>query len=66
MHKSGAGFSHVALISGVVAGVVAFVSVAALMRWFRDHEIKAFDPFGVYCIFAGLGALAYLKLQLGM
>jgi undecaprenyl-diphosphatase len=66
MHKAGASFSHVAVISGVVAGVVAFISVAAIMRWFRDHEAKAFDPFGVYCIFAGLASLAYLKLQLGM
>jgi undecaprenyl-diphosphatase len=63
--KGGAGmasFSGVALLSGLVAGVVAFISVAALMRWFRDHEAKAFDPFAIYCVIAGLGALAYIKL----
>ena len=61
MHKAGVGFSHVALLSGGVAGVVAFVSVAALMRWFRDHEAKAFDPFALYCVVAGLGAAVYLS-----
>jgi len=63
LHKAGVGFSSVALISGLVAGVVAFISVAALMRWFRDHEAKAFDPFGIYCIAAGLGALTYLNVH---
>ncbi len=63
IHKAGAGFSHVALLSGVVAGVVAFISVAALMRWFRDHEAKAFDPFAFYCVIAGLGSLTYLLVR---
>ena len=63
MHKAGVGFSHVALLSGGVAGVVAFVSVAALMRWFRDHEAKAFDPFAFYCVIAGLGSLTYLVMR---
>ena len=61
--KSGASFSDIALLSGVTAGVVAFVSVAALMRWFRTHEAKAFDPFAVYCVLAGFGALAWLKFH---
>lgn len=63
LHKSGVGFTGVALISGLVAGVTAFISVAALMRWFRDHEAKAFDPFAFYCVIAGIGALAYLSMH---
>ncbi len=63
MHKSGVGFSSVAVLSGAVAGVVAFISVAALMRWFKDHEAKAFDPFAIYCVLAGLGSIAWLLMH---
>ncbi len=45
-----------ALIAGVVAGIAAYASVWALMRWFKRHEFKAFDPFAYYCV--GAGALA--------
>ena len=41
------------LIAGVVAGVTAFISIWALMRWFKSHEFKAFDPFAYYCMGAG-------------
>jgi undecaprenyl-diphosphatase len=59
LHEHGA-FGGVAIIAGAVAGVVAFASVAILMRWFRSHEVKGFDPFAIYCVVAGLGALAFL------
>jgi undecaprenyl-diphosphatase len=62
LHHGGGGFSGVAIIAGVVAGVVAFASAALLMRWFRGHEVKAFDPFALYCGIAGVGALAWLML----
>jgi undecaprenyl-diphosphatase len=58
----GGGFSGVAILAGVVAGVVAFISTALLMRWFRGHEVKAFDPFAIYCAVAGAGSLAWLML----
>lgn len=51
-----------AVIAGVVAGVTAFVSVAALMRWFKTHEVRGFDPFAIYCLLAGAGALAWLAM----
>jgi undecaprenyl-diphosphatase len=56
-------FSTVSLASGVVAGVVAFISTALLMRWFRQTEIRAFDPFALYCALAGAGSLAVLLLR---
>ena len=62
LHHSG-GFTGLALIAGATAGVVAFISVAALMRWFRDHESKGFMPFAVYCVLAGAGSLAWLALH---
>jgi len=58
-HHSSLG--SVAILAGVVAGVVAFISVWALMRWFRAHEEKGgFTPFAVYCVLAGGGALAWM------
>jgi undecaprenyl-diphosphatase len=56
-------FSGTAIIAGVVAGVVAFISVALLMRWFRQPEVKGFDPFAIYCALAGAGSLAWLLLR---
>jgi undecaprenyl-diphosphatase len=56
-------FSGVAIIAGVVAGITAFISVALLMRWFRQPEVKGFDPFALYCAVAGAGSLAWLLLR---
>ena len=56
-------FSGVAILAGVVAGVVAFLSTVLLMRWFRQPEVKGFDPFAIYCGLAGAGSLAWLLLR---
>jgi len=45
------------LASGVLAGVFAYLSTWFLMRYFRNHEVKALRPFGIYCLVLGLGAL---------
>ncbi len=44
------------LAAGGVAGVTAFISLWALMRWFKSHEVKGFDPFAYYCM--AFGAIA--------
>jgi undecaprenyl-diphosphatase len=59
----GGGFSGVAILAGAVAGAVAFVSVAALMRWFKTHEVRGFDPFAFYCWLAGAGSIALLLMR---
>jgi undecaprenyl-diphosphatase len=56
-------FGTVALAAGAVAGVVAFISVALLMRWFKQTEVRGFDPFALYCGLAGAGSLAWLLLR---
>jgi undecaprenyl-diphosphatase len=56
-------FGAVAVLAGLVAGVTAFISVALLMRWFRQPEVKGFDPFAYYCVLAGAGSLAWLLLR---
>jgi undecaprenyl-diphosphatase len=55
-------FSATAILAGVVAGVTALASVIALMRWFKTHEVRGFDPFAVYCALAGAGSLAWLLM----
>ncbi len=45
---------HLAVLAGVLAGVAAFISLWAIMRWFKGHDIKAFDPFAYYCMGAGV------------
>jgi undecaprenyl-diphosphatase len=52
-----------AVLSGVVAGIVAYASIVFLMRYFRTHEIEALNPFAWYCWIAGafsVGVLAFL------
>ena len=59
-----AGTVQVAVIAAVVAGVVAWLSTAFLMRWFRDHDTWALDPFAWYCVAAGAASLALLAAGL--
>ncbi len=60
IHHPGA-FGQSALLAGVVAGVTALVSIWALMRWFKVHEVRGFDPFAIYCALAG--ALVWLWMS---
>jgi undecaprenyl-diphosphatase len=55
-------FSATAVLAGAVAGVTALISVWALMRWFKSHEVRGFDPFALYCALAGAGSFAWLML----
>jgi len=51
------GLFTASLIGGAASGVAAFISVWALMRWFRRHEVGAMLPFAVYCLLLGLTVL---------
>jgi undecaprenyl-diphosphatase len=61
LHHPG-GFGATAVLAGVVAGITALISVAALMRWFKTHEVRGFDPFAIYCVLAGGASLTILAL----
>ncbi|MBV9655577.1 MAG: undecaprenyl-diphosphate phosphatase [Acetobacteraceae bacterium] len=50
------------VMAAVVAGLAAFATTAFLMRYFRNHDNWALNPFAYYCIVAGLGSLAFLLL----
>jgi undecaprenyl-diphosphatase len=41
------------IVEGICAGIVAYLSVWFLMRYFKKHEINALFPFGIYCILIG-------------
>ena len=52
---------QLALAAALVAGIVAYLSTWFLMRYFRNHDDWALNPFAYYCIVAGAGALAWLR-----
>lgn len=61
--KEGATLGGAALISGVVAGIVAYFSIVFLMRYFRRHEFEAINPFAYYCWAAGLATIAIMTVS---
>ena len=60
--REGATLGGMAILSGVVAGVVAFLSTAFLMRYFGRHEFEALNPFAYYCWVAGAASIALIAL----
>jgi undecaprenyl-diphosphatase len=48
-----------AMVCLVVAGLAAFVSVRFLTSYF---ETRTLNPFGIYCLVAGVGCLAYFTV----
>ncbi len=52
-------FDAVSIISGLVAGIAAYLSVYALMKYFNKYEINALYPFAFYCIIFGAFVLTY-------
>ena len=63
LHESiGPGVLQTSVIAAVIAGITAFLSTAFLMRYFRQHENWALNPFAYYCIVVGVGALVLLQV----
>jgi len=54
----------ISLIAAIVAGIVAWLSTAFLMRYFRDHDSWALLPFAWYCALGG--ALAFVAIIVGL
>jgi undecaprenyl-diphosphatase len=48
------------VIAGIAAGVTSYLSVVALMGYFKKNEIDALRPFAIYCWVAGAAALAVM------
>jgi len=49
-----------AALAAVLAGITAYASTWFLMRYFRQHDVWALNPFGYYCFVAGAGSLLLL------
>ncbi|HEU0118722.1 MAG TPA: undecaprenyl-diphosphate phosphatase [Alphaproteobacteria bacterium] len=53
---------HMMVLAGLVAGVTAYLSTAFLMKYFKQNEIEALNPFAYYCWAAGALSLAVILL----
>jgi undecaprenyl-diphosphatase len=60
--RQGATLGGAAVLSGIVAGVVAYFSIVFLMRYFGRHEFEALNPFAYYCWVAGAASVALIAL----
>jgi len=49
------------IVGSIIAGLGAYLSIRFLTKYFSED--KSLNPFGYYCIIAGLGSLAYLVLK---
>jgi undecaprenyl pyrophosphate phosphatase UppP len=56
-----AGIHGPILVGSLISGVCAYLSLRFLMKYFSED--KSLNPFGIYCLIAGLGSLAYLVLK---
>jgi undecaprenyl-diphosphatase len=54
------GVLSLSIVAAVVAGVTALASTAFLMRYFRNHDSWALNPFAYYCLAAGVISLGLL------
>jgi undecaprenyl-diphosphatase len=56
------GVLQMSLMAAVAAGITALLSTAFLMRYFRQHDAWALNPFAYYCVLAGAASLGVLFL----
>ena len=56
-----AGIHGPILLGSLISGIAAYLSIRFLTRYFSED--KSLNPFGIYCLIAGLGSLAYLLLK---
>lgn len=64
LHAGTATITMDSVLAGLTAGVIAYLSVWALMRYFEARDFQALDPFAAYCWL--IGAFTLGKLYLGV
>jgi len=63
LHESvPAGVLELSVVAAIVSGVTALLSTWFLMRYFRQHDQMALNPFAYYCMLAGAVSLGVLLL----
>jgi len=50
----------ISVLAALVAGLTALASTAFLMKYFRENDRWALNPFAYYCILAGMASAAFL------
>jgi undecaprenyl pyrophosphate phosphatase UppP len=48
------------IVGSLLSGIGAYLSIRFLTRYFSEE--RSLNPFGIYCLVAGIGSLAYLLL----
>ena len=56
-----AGIHGPIIVGSLISGIGAYLSIRFLTKYFSED--KSLNPFGIYCLIAGLGSLAYLLLK---
>jgi undecaprenyl-diphosphatase len=56
-----AGIHGPILVGSLISGIGAYLSIRFLTKYFSEE--KSLSPFGIYCLIAGIGSLAYLVLK---
>jgi undecaprenyl pyrophosphate phosphatase UppP len=56
-----AGIHGPIIVGSLISGIGAYLSIRFLTKYFSEE--KSLNPFGIYCLIAGLGSLAYLLLK---
>lgn len=62
LHDTMASEDGLIALAGIVAGITAYITTAVLMRYFKQHDFEALNPFAYYCWVAGVGALLVIGL----
>ena len=57
------GVFSLALLAAVLSGITAWLSTWFLMRYFRNHDEWALNPFAYYCMAAGADSQIYLQSE---
>ena len=57
----GAGIHGPVLVGSLLAGIGAYLSVRFLTKYFSED--RSLNPFGIYCLVAGVASFAYLVLK---
>ena len=56
-------FGVLALVAFAISGVFAYASTVFLMRYFKNHDLGALNPFAYYCAAFGFTAIALLNFM---
>jgi hypothetical protein len=58
---AGKGIMGPVVVGSLLAGIGAYLSVRFLTKYFSED--RSLNPFGIYCLVAGIASLAYLVLK---